>query len=191
LGYETHLSVPSRNKPAIIAYCGRIDNQQKNISFLIKLMKYLHKLTPYQLVLWGGGEMVKDLSNKPNIVYRGTYSSDTDLRNIYQDVKFAINTSRTEGFSYSLLEAMSLGVPIIVRDTYSNARFLVNGKKNGIIIPKKMKPQIAAAHIASLINKIDYERMQKNCLSFVKNKCNIKLVNQKLLTAFSSVLDHK
>ncbi|MBO6094510.1 glycosyltransferase, partial [bacterium] len=111
------------NKKRII-YFGRIDGPQKNIDNLNAINKKLNLIDFY-----GVGN--KDLINELGDSYKGYILPDADLEKLFSQYKFLILMSNYEGFSYSTVQALSYGVPIIVRDSFISASFLIANGKNG------------------------------------------------------------
>lgn len=111
-----------------ILYFGRIDNEQKNINLLNQINEDLHLIDFYGK---GNANLIKKLGSS----YKGFLDSSNDnLKNLLIKYKFMIAMSNYEGFSYSLAQALSYGLPIIVLNTYASAKFLVNNNQNGFLL---------------------------------------------------------
>ena len=106
------------------------------------------------------------LDQKPeNVNYLGSLS-DEALNAIYRDADLFILPTYTEGFSMSLLEAMSHGLPIITTDVGANCEMI--GSEGGILIQKydsealsnavKKLSSVAARQKAGLANLKKYRR---------------------------------
>ena len=95
----------------------------------------------WELNLVGDGEtkdylqdLVFSLNGAKKVIFLG---SRNDVLNILSDTDiFAFSTTNQEGFGIVLIEALSLGIPIIASDVPSCREVLFNGK-GGILIPPK------------------------------------------------------
>lgn len=73
--------------------------------------------------------------DSPNVVYAGTR---LDIRDYVADADYLVQLSDTEGYPYSLLEALCLGTPVIVTDLPSNPDSQVVDGVNAIVLPFDM-----------------------------------------------------
>jgi glycosyltransferase involved in cell wall biosynthesis len=73
--------------------------------------------------------------NSPNVVHAGTR---LDIRDFIADADYLVQLSDTEGYPYSLLEALCLGTPLIVTDLPSNPESQVVDGVNAIVLPFDM-----------------------------------------------------
>jgi len=73
--------------------------------------------------------------DSPNVIYAGTR---LDIRDYVADADYLVQLSDTEGYPYSLLEALSLGTPVIVTDLPSNPDSQVVDGENAIVLPFDM-----------------------------------------------------
>lgn len=73
--------------------------------------------------------------NSPNVIYAGTR---LDVRDFVADADYLVQLSDTEGYPYSLLEALCLGTPVIVTDLPSNPDSQVEDGVNAIVLPFDM-----------------------------------------------------
>lgn len=163
-----HNSVPDANvlvQPAeeknaaetpYICYVGR-PCYQKNPLFLAEVMKQVKELgCPLKLKLLGVGyysseltqlqEKIKEEDLKDTILLKPWISHEECL-NIMKDSMFYITTSRYEGLPLSVIEAMSLGKPIIASDKVGN-KDCVCDNINGYLLPLDTK--LFAEKIVSL-----------------------------------------
>lgn len=73
--------------------------------------------------------------NNPNIVYRQTR---LDILNNIANADYLVQLSDTEGYSYSILEALCVGTPVIITDFPSATEMQVENGVNGFILPMDM-----------------------------------------------------
>ncbi|MCW7490367.1 glycosyltransferase family 4 protein [Leptospira meyeri] len=95
----------------------------KNFKLLLEAFFHLSKLKNIHLVCAGGGSF--SYSEKKWIrekrlderVHHIPFSSEATLANLYQNAKVFVYPSLYEGFGIPLLEAMSVGCPVLCSDT--------------------------------------------------------------------------
>lgn len=90
--------------------------------------------------------------NSPNVIYAGTR---LDVRDYVADADYLVQLSDTEGYPYSLLEALSLGTPVIVTDLPSNPDSQVVDGVNAIVLPFDMS-EIPVDRIAKGLKRFKY-----------------------------------
>ena len=90
--------------------------------------------------------------DSPNVIYAGTR---LDIRDYVADADYLVQLSDTEGYPYSLLEALSLGTPVIVTDLPSNPDSQVVDGENAIVLPFDMS-MIPVERIVKGLKKFRY-----------------------------------
>ncbi|MBO6094877.1 glycosyltransferase [bacterium] len=146
-----------------IIYIGRINDYQKNISFINEL----NDLYQLDIDVYGPIETDIKISNYKNKLDR------SEVIQKLNEAKYMILVSKTEGFSYSLVEAISLCTPVIIRNTYPAARYLTS-YNNGLLIPKEYSSKEASLMINEFknISYQDYEKLVNNCYQFAIKELN-------------------
>ena len=91
--------------------------------------------------------------NSPNVVHAGTR---LDIRDFIADADYLVQLSDTEGYPYSLLEALCLGTPLIVTDLPSNPESQVVDGVNAIVLPFDMS-EIPIDRIVKGLKKFRYK----------------------------------
>lgn len=157
----------TRNK---IGMVGRLAYQKNPILFL-QIAKAIHNSYPeYKFILLGGGfndflaKEVESYISKHNVknVAIEPWSNYKNIFDFYKSLDIFLLTSRFEGLSFSLLEAMSQGIPVVttnvdgnkdvvlnhVNGTVSNSfEHLVNAIKTLIISSEERKKMGNAAYL--------------------------------------------
>ncbi|MBR4486322.1 glycosyltransferase [bacterium] len=146
-----------------IVYIGRINNHEKNISFLNKL----NDLYELDIKVYGPIETNIKISNYQKKLDR------SEVIKILNEAKFMILVSNTEGFSYSLVEAISLCTPIIIRNTYPASKYLTS-YNNGFLIPKEFDAKQVSLMIKDIANLSfkQYKKLVDNCYKFATKELN-------------------
>ncbi|STO56907.1 glycosyltransferase [Grimontia hollisae] len=111
----------------------RFQNEIKRLDLVINAMKLL---PDFQLNIYGNGidedylkEISEDLSNV------NVYPATTDKQYILDNNGIYVISSEFEGFPVSLLEALSRGLPVIVRNSFLSAPCFI--KNNGVLLDKE------------------------------------------------------
>lgn len=148
------------NKKAIIV--GRY-NEAKGYDYLVKAWKLVHYKHPDWLIdIYGSGELhdnVKQWIEDENL--QDTMIMHTPTNNItekYLESSICIVSSRYEGFSMVIIEAMACGVPCISFDCPFGPRNIIKDKEDGILA-EYLNINDLAEKICQLIED-DYKRKQ-------------------------------
>ena len=170
-----------KNRKGII-YLGRINQEQKNISFLNKINKKLQIIDFY-----GAGN--QKYTDKLGSFYKGAVENN-DVGTVISKYKYCILLSNYEGFSFSLVEALSYGVPIIVLNTFCSASYLVDNNSNGLLINKNDSLLKIEQKIIDLLNISEdkYFEFCKNAYRFAKQNLTDDIFNKKWLNIFNKYL---
>lgn len=142
--------VPFENRKKTIVSVGRMTDQ-KGFDLLISAFKKVQKKHPeYTLILFGDGALkdkliaqAKEAGLEGSIQFPGFCA---DIPNNIKDAGIFCLSSRYEGIPNTLLEAMSLGIPVVASDcTPGGARFLTDSGKRGILVPLEDSEALADA----------------------------------------------
>ena len=127
----------------------RLDNKQKRLDIAIDVISCLRD---WKLNIYGKGrdrkfleKMCKERQLK-NVFFHG------DVGNVevaFPPGSIHLMTSDYEGFGLSNIEALSAGIPVIVRNTFPAAAEIVKKNKNGILLPKNAQK---SDYVRELIN---------------------------------------
>ena len=122
----------------LIGFTARLSQQKGHETLLQMLRLLIDREIPIFLVLLGSGEletqlkgMAESLSIDRNVRWMG-YQRDVFPFLLSMDIY--VSSSRWEGLPFSMLEAMSVRLPVVATDVSGN-RELVKPAKNGILVP--------------------------------------------------------
>ncbi|MGL4768608.1 MAG: glycosyltransferase [Mycoplasmoidaceae bacterium] len=143
---------PSGNIISILRY----ENQQKNLKFMDQVSQNLNS----PISVYGEGPDKKLFKN--TIIFDAIKDELLKIK-ILTNAAVFIMTSNYEGLPFSIIEALSIGLPIVIRDTFPNAKLLVKENYNGLIFNHKSTPIEVANKITKLLkNKKLLKEMNNN-----------------------------
>lgn len=147
---------------------GRLE-YQKGFDILIKSFSSVIKNFPRaKLYIYGKGsqynylkKLIYDLSLSESIFLKGFNS---DIVDSLLKSKLFLLASRYEGFSNALLEALSLGIPVVTtRCPGSNEEVIFNGE-NGFLAKKENPNDFSRKIIKALNHEWNYNQIKNNTL---------------------------
>lgn len=165
-------NLPKRNSKMInknMVAVGRL-TEQKNFRLLIDAFYLFNKVNDnYNLVIYGEGGQ-RDLLEKQikelkldNKVYLPGYIKSINMKMV--NSYLYISTSKFEGISNSMLEALAMGIPSICTDCpVGGARLAIKNKVNGILIPIDDKESIVNSLIELTSNHDLYDKISKEAV---------------------------
>ena len=131
---------PSNSRLRLI-YVGRLDERQKRVSDLVKVVKSLSRSeVRYCLQIVGDGEerlrmeenFADEIANG-RVVFRGWLESDEVINAMRQSEVFVL-TSAYEGFCIALTESMANGCCPVVTNIRSGNKNLINDDESGFLV---------------------------------------------------------
>jgi glycosyltransferase involved in cell wall biosynthesis len=148
----------------------------KNIEFLID--SFLKKdLADYILVIanYVDPKIKEKFKHEKNIHFIGKVEN---LTTYFKVSDFFISASLHEGMPNAVLEAMALGIPIILSDILSHNEILDNSKDEIGVRFKNNDYNDLGEKIQEIINK-DYSLLSDNCIKTILKKFNAKEMAKK------------
>jgi glycosyltransferase involved in cell wall biosynthesis len=161
----------------IIGFAGR-DRPHKGVNVLIDSLRWLPERMPIHLFLMGKLEANKRINK---LINNSPYKEKIHLLKYREDAPsiaaacdaFVMPSTKREGLSRAIIEAMSCGTTPIVTDVGGLPELVINNQ-SGLIIPPKDSKAIAEA-IMSLCNDPERNRMMgKNAKKRIETHFNIK-----------------
>ncbi len=167
------VDIKKPEKPYIL-FLGRIEEHVKNFTLLLKGYQ-LSKLSEngVQLKIYGDGE---DKDTLLKMIDRMNLTSQVSVNpftpNIYSVLKnalFLTLTSRYEGFPRVLLEALSVGTPVISVNCKSGPNEIIIDEHNGLLIENFNEQALADAMNRFIFDNSLYQNCKANAVSSVKH----------------------
>ncbi len=155
-----------------VLYCGRLEDQSKNIKLLLKAFQ-LSQLQEHQicLVILGSGpdemelkQYAIDLGLIDNIIWK------TFVDNPFPVIEASLIvclTSRFEGFPRTLIEALSLGTPVVSVDCESGPSEILRHEQNGLLVQNNNPQAFANAMNRLIFDQSLYQLCKSNAKTSV------------------------
>lgn len=164
----------------VIANIARL-SEQKNQSFLLKIMKELIGMNSQtKLVFIGTGELEKELCSlsekldlSQNVLFLGFRN---DVNSVINMADLIVMPSLFEGYPISAIEAQANGLPVLMSDTITKEAML---KENSAMLSLKQSPKEWAEYIFTNYIKKENSRVAPNNINeysvdfIVKELCEI------------------
>lgn len=152
----------SGNRQNIVTV-GRLE-KQKNHKLLIKAFSNVAEyFTSDDLHIYGNGslffelqEYIKDLNLEKRVFLKGTFDN---LHEVIHSSKLFVLSSNYEGLPNALMEAMTMGIPVISTDCpCGGPKLLVENETSGILVPVEDESELTKA----IIRVLTFEDLQKS-----------------------------
>ena len=186
--YDT---VPVSKRTKIITTMGRL-HIDKAHDILIRAFNKIHPSFPdYKLLIFGEGEEEDNLTNLIKELNAGEFielkkSRDDAIKTVAESSAFVL-TSRYEGMSNALLEAMFCGVPCVAVDNSQGTRDMIENYKNGIIVNIDDIEGIAKA-ISDILENPDFsEKLSENAFDSTR-KYSMESIGSLWIDYFNKIL---
>ena len=158
-----------------IIYMGRIDYNQKRVYRVVDTWAKLESVFPdWKLTIVGDGTARKDIEKqvKEYGLQRVSFEGFQQPKPYYERASILMLTSEYEGFPLVLAECMSFGVIPAVYNSYSAVCDIIDGGKDGIVLPYHKNGYDAneAAGMIANIMKDDGKREQMALSAIMKSK---------------------
>ena len=168
LEMNKHIPPPSERDNRIVTV-GRLSLRQKRQDILLEAFQRIHDRYPqYRLVIYGDGPDDKKIQSQieqMNLSHCVTLAGRVSNveKEIFHAAAFVL-TSDFEGIPNALIEAMSIGVPVVSTDcSPGGAALLIKDDKNGYLVPCR-DPEIIAEKLSLLLNDPNISaRFSHNC----------------------------
>ncbi|XP_060070088.1 glycosyltransferase 1 domain-containing protein 1-like [Ylistrum balloti] len=186
------LEIPSEVEPKIFLFVGGI-RPVKDPLYLVKQFGDLHKRRKdvFYVILGSMAdaaykdEFMAGISGVPGVVYiPGLSAADTHaaIRGSFA----LVNSSQSEGMAVAILEAMDLGVPVLVRDIPGNRAIVTDGT-NGLVFNScdEFQQKCEALLDDSTLRTV----LTSNSSSYISKYHSLSDERQKYIEVISSSLD--
>jgi len=205
LGIDLSLFNPKRTKKSIlknIEWEGKriiimtrsfLNRIYGNKFFIMALPKILNSHPDTRVIMVGTGpdeELIKEIVDSLDLsqfVYFTGFVPNEELAYYLNAAEIYISTSKSDGTSLSLLEAMACKLPVVVSDVPANCEWIQNGI-NGFIVPRSKVNPISDKINNLLSDKSLAEKMGKLNYNIAVEKANLDINFSKLEKTYQNLL---
>jgi glycosyltransferase involved in cell wall biosynthesis len=157
LGVDKKTNPARKIKDKYILSVGRLVNQKDFFTLIDSFNLLLEDLPGYKLLIAGDGPLKKTLinysKNTKNIKFLGWKQDIFPLLN--RSLIFVLSSKR-EGLPYTLLEAMSTGIPVISTNAPFGPSEILGSNKYGMLVPIGDKTKLKDSMLKMLKDKNKY-----------------------------------
>lgn len=189
---KMELAIPQNGK--IIGHVGRLVPVKNQFLLLEAFYKVCNRLSETYLILVGDGPMMKELSFSAEqmgiadqvrlVGYR------EDVLDLLSSFDVFVLSSLSEGLSVALLEAMSVGIPVIATDVGGNKDILQAGH-NGILVPTKDSEKMAEEIFKVLTDTKLSSSLGRAAMKTVRTEYSMSRMVGAYMDIYSKALEEK
>ncbi len=182
----------------VIGFAGRLA-YEKGPDLFLRLAQYVHYTgTDIHFAIIGKGDMMAELKQmraqcglQKNVHFIGW---QTDMADIYKSLDLLVYTSRSDGTSLVLIEAMACGCPCVAMDV-GGIREIVENGSTGVLTPPVVWEEAAIAALELIKDPEQLNLMGAAARACVKRKFDLtdkinSTVNVLRQAAFQNIIGH-
>ena len=163
----------------------------KGFDVLLRAFAQLKGFSDWKLVIAGSGPeelRLKDLAAALSLEDRTVFLGRVgNLHHWYEVSDVYVLSSRYEGFSNTLVEAMSYGLAIVSTDCKVGPREIVRHGVDGLLVPTDSTASLREALSKLMSDEALRKRLSKNALA-ARNRFSLEKISRKWESLFSSLV---
>lgn len=178
-------------KPGLktIAYVGRLAQEKRVDGFIECCKELISNGEKINCLIVGSGDLdlqLKNLVKKNHLQEYITFTGFIDPVDIvYSAIDLLLITSDTEGTPRCVLEAMSVGVPVIATNV-GGLKEIIN-RKNGCLVNKGDYKNMAKIIKSYIQDDIRLKQFSENCKNTIKERFDITKMQQKIDSIYKKI----
>jgi glycosyltransferase involved in cell wall biosynthesis len=186
VGFRQKMAIPEDAQ--VVLYVGRLAPEKELSSLLGAFAIAVKQVPSAKLVLVGDGPdrslleaRAKELQLTASVYFAGRFPME-GVRSWLQSSDLFALLSSNEGFSCSLLEAMSTGLPSVVSDIPANTQLIEDGV-HGLVAPLRDEPAIARA----LVRLLEDPPLRRKCAAAARQRVVDNYSMDKVIDLYESL----
>lgn len=177
-----------------VFFCASRFAYDKGHKYLIDSIARLLELTdrPFRLVLAGDGELlepskaqVAKLGLEEHVLFAGFRR---DLKNLLHGSDIYVNASEHEALSFSIIEAMAAGLPIVATDMGGNSDIINDETDCGILVTYDDPESMAQGLLRMMTDAALLERCRENAARAIEAEFSVDIMCARTLQCYFAAL---
>lgn len=187
-GVETSFDTILTNKLLFrYVYVGSLDIERKGLDILLKAFHRLINSEHFccELHLAGTGNdidkimtLIEKYKIKKNVILAGEVN---DIYSYLENCDVFVMASRREGMPNALLEAMSVGLPVISSNCDTGPKEVIKNMHNGLLVPIEDEDALAKAMATLYIDGDLRQKFSANAKAFIKKYHSVNTMGEEYL----------
>ena len=177
--------LPKNKKLVLFGAMSSTSDQRKGFFELSEALKNTNK-KDFELVIFGTSTPEKPQDFGFNLHYMGTLSDNVSLVSLYNAVDVMVVPSLQENLSNTIMESLACGTPVVAFNIGGN-KDMIDHKINGYLA-KPFDVFDLAFGIEWVIYNESHETLQKNAINKVVKEFDTKVVGEKYIQLYESIL---
>jgi 1,2-diacylglycerol 3-alpha-glucosyltransferase len=177
----------------MLLYVGRVAFE-KNIHFLLKMVKVLSEIMPEVLfVITGEGSAeaslratVKTFGLENNVQFIGYLDREKELNACYKSADIFVFASKSETQGLVLLEAMAQGTPVVAIAELGTASILIEGE--GAMIAPEYEVVFVQKVRSLLVNPVYRQHLSERARSYAQNKWSAGKQAERMVAFYNDLM---
>ena len=165
---------------------------EKDFPTLLQATAIVVRSVPeFKLMMIGNGSerarleaLTKSLGIEPNVEFLGERS---DVPELLAQAGFFVSSSKSEGISLTILEAMAVGLPVVTTRVGGNPEIILEGQ-TGHLVPDQNPDALAAAMLQMLAKRDEWPAMGERGRRRVEQQFEIRTMIRQYEELYTEVL---
>lgn len=128
---------------------------------------------------------INELNEKGFIIYHGSQSNISE--HLKQNDVFVLPSFYREGVPRSILEALSVGLPIITTDSPGCRETILNNENGILIAPKKLDSLVNALEFF-ILNPTKISEMGRKSRIYAESRFDVNIINNQIINLIKEIL---
>ena len=179
---KTQINRKTENEAPYVAFAGRL-SREKGVELLAEVAK---RLPDCHFVVAGSGPDDRCLQNIPNLELKGFLTGDA-LTSLMANAQLLLVPSVWyENCPLSILEAHSMGVPVVALNSGGMAELIEDGKTG--TLAKTATGEAMAKAVEESLEKDYYRNLKNNCEKMAQKILDVEAYCQILISKYNELL---
>lgn len=181
--------IPKNTNYNYISFIGRL-TKIKGLDIFLKICSKLHeKNKELKFLIIGNGELRNEVfkyKKKLPIKFLSAVSH-SDIPKYLNQTSILVNSSRFEGSSTTLLEAASVGIPIVASNVGGNSE-IVNHDKNGYLFDNE-DIETAVSSILKIYENNSFKKFGTTSRKIITKNYSWELITNQIIKVYNSLIE--